>query len=93
MDSFSNTLHRFKNETSPAPCGGRVITFKWPGVPPPKKILATTEYNLKHAKESFIHEIKNARFVEKRWQVSEEDNQCTESSDSRRVDLSHVPIW
>ena len=51
MNSFSNTLHRFKKwnfstvrgALAPrTPCGGRVIAFKWPGrPPPPKKILAT----------------------------------------------------
>ena len=42
MDSFSNALDRFKNETSlkdydAPPCGVRVIAFKWPARSPRKK--------------------------------------------------------
>ena len=45
MDSFSNTLNRFKKwnfaivrePSPPDPLRGRVIAFKWPGRPPPKK--------------------------------------------------------
>ena len=45
MDSFSNTLNRFKilyfatsrGAAAPGPpCRGRVIAFWWPGVPPPE---------------------------------------------------------
>ena len=44
MDSFSNTLNRFKSlnfaivrgpSPSGPPAGGGVIAFWWPGVPPP----------------------------------------------------------
>ena len=46
MDSFSNTLNRFKilnfatvreGLRPRTPCVGRVIAFWWPGVPPPNQ--------------------------------------------------------
>ena len=57
MDSFSNTLHHLKNETSlpsggPSPPGPparweRVIAFKWPERPPPRKKSRGRQCNVK----------------------------------------------
>ena len=70
MDSFSNTLNRFKSLNfaivrggpSPprTPCGGRMIAFWWPSVPPNQNPLYATDLWLT-SKFKLIRDVENRK--------------------------------